>query len=98
MASLEDEDEKKKVGAEKMSFVLQELVGTEKEYVEKMNDLIKVGMDSHVMQISHTGILHCRIFYQKCHLQNCLSVCSTKSESSLGMLKICMHSIASENP
>ena len=44
VVSLEDEDEKKKMGAEKMLFVLQELVDTEKEYVGKMKDVIKVGM------------------------------------------------------
>ena len=56
MVSLEDEEEKKKVGTEKMFFVMQELVDTEKEYVDKMNDVIKVGVAGHVMQINHAGV------------------------------------------
>lgn len=56
MVSLEDEDEKKKKGTEKMFFVLQELVNTEKEYVDKMNDVIKVGVDVHVMQLNHASV------------------------------------------
>ena len=56
MVSLEDEDDRKKVGTEKMFFVLQELVETEKEYVDKMNDVIKVGVAAHVMQLDHASI------------------------------------------
>lgn len=39
-----------------MSFVLQELVDTEKEYVDKMNDVVKVGVAAHVMQIRYATI------------------------------------------
>lgn len=53
MVSLEDEDEKKKVGTEKMSFVLQELLDTEKEYVSKMKNLIEVGVADHVIRINY---------------------------------------------
>ena len=56
LVSLEDEDEKRKVGTEKMSYVLQELVDTEKEYVDKMSDVIKVGVATHVIQISCTNV------------------------------------------
>lgn len=56
MVSLEDEDDKKKVGTEKMLFVLQELVHTEKEYVDKMKDVIKVGVAAHVMQINYASV------------------------------------------
>ena len=56
MVSLEDEDDRKKVGTEKMFFVLQELVETEKEYVDKMNDVIKVGVAAHVMQLGHASV------------------------------------------
>ena len=44
IASMEDDEDKLAAGKEKMMFVLKELLDTEKEYVEKMNDLIKVGM------------------------------------------------------
>ena len=56
LVSLEDEEEKRKVGTEKMSFVLRELVETEKEYVDKMHDVIKVGVAAHVIQITHVNV------------------------------------------
>jgi len=44
ITSIEDEENKQTAGKEKMMFVVKELLDTEKEYVEKMNDLIKVGV------------------------------------------------------
>jgi len=49
IASMEDEENKQAAGREKMMFVLKELLDTEKEYVEKMNELIKVGVTGNVM-------------------------------------------------
>ena len=72
LVSLEDEEEKRKVGTEKMSFVLQELVETEKEYVDKMHDVIKVGMTAHVIQINHINVY--RTTYQRCFLLICRSL------------------------
>jgi len=80
-----------------MSFVLQELVGTEKEYVDKMNDIIKVGVAAYVIQMNYVINVY-RIIYLKCCLVNCLSLWFTRTELSLATLRNYMHSTASEYP
>ena len=68
-------------------FVLKELLDTEKEYVEKMNDLIKVGVAGSLMPLAKWYT--CRDSSLKCPVVICLSHCSTRNGLCLVILRIC---------
>ena len=77
-------------------FVLKELLDTEKEYVEKMNDLIKVGVAGSLMPLAKWYT--CRDSSLKCPVVICLSHCSTRNGLCLVILRICTPFTASTYP